>query len=101
MRFQENLCLNPNSVRKRSPHLVFCIVGLKVKSEGPFPLSLRAWLQSGHANWRQKKVPRPANVYAPSYRYERTNESFLAHAMEHKHAVLYGTDGTTPLVYAE
>ena len=28
--FQENLCVNPNSTRKRYPHLVFCIVGLKV-----------------------------------------------------------------------
>ena len=36
-RFQVNLCLIPNSVRKRYPHLVFCIVGLKVDLEDHFP----------------------------------------------------------------
>ena len=36
-RFQVNLCLNPNSIRKRYPHLVFCIVGLKVDLEDHFP----------------------------------------------------------------
>ena len=35
--FQVNLCLNPNSIRKRYPHLVFCIVGLKVDLEDHFP----------------------------------------------------------------
>ena len=34
--FQENLCVNPNSTRKRYPHLVFCIVGLKVDLEDHF-----------------------------------------------------------------
>ena len=40
--FQVNLCLNPNSIRKSYPHLVFCIVALKVKFEGPFPLSFES-----------------------------------------------------------
>ena len=35
--FQVNLCLIPNSVRKRYQHLVFCIVGLKVDLEDHFP----------------------------------------------------------------
>ena len=35
--FQENLCVNPNSIRKRYPHLVFCIVALKVNLEDHFP----------------------------------------------------------------
>ena len=35
--FQVNLCLNPNSIRKSYPHLVFCIVGLKVDLEDHFP----------------------------------------------------------------
>ena len=48
--FQENLCLNPNLIRKRYAHLVYCIVGLKVnlnnnnksESKGPLPLNLSA-----------------------------------------------------------
>ena len=34
--FQVNLCLNPNSIRKRYPHLVFCIAALKVDLEDHF-----------------------------------------------------------------
>ena len=63
--FQENLCLNPKSIRQKISAPGFLHCRAQSESKRLFPLNLGAWLQSGHTNWKKKKSLRSLNISVP------------------------------------